>query len=122
MGYPEWKNALWAVQSSTPKGHFWVWDKLIAQTDSNSNFAAGRDGWVIPSGKISSGLYIAVRPEDIFLLGISQAPGPILISRQVFVLARNRYNSGSSLYFVREGSEIISSDAVQNGKSPEIFS
>ena len=41
--------------------------------------------------------------------------------RQVFVLARNRYNSGSSLYFVRGGSEIISSDAVQNGKSPEII-
>ena len=47
--------------------------------------------------------------------------GPILISRQVFVLARNRYNTGSSLYFVREGSEIISSDAVQNGKSTEII-
>ena len=55
------------------------------------------------------------------MLGISQSPGPILISRQVFVLARNRYNSGSSLYFVRGGSEIISSDAVQNGKSPEII-
>ena len=41
--------------------------------------------------------------------------------RQVFVLARNRYNSGSSLYFVRGGSEIISSDAFQNGKSPEII-
>ena len=41
--------------------------------------------------------------------------GPILISRQVFVLARNRYNSGSSLYFVREGSVIISSDSVQGG-------
>ena len=85
------------------------------------NFVAGRNGWVIPSGKMPSGLYIAVRPEGIFLLGISQSPGPILISRQVFVLARNRYNSGSSLYFVRGGSEIISSDAVQNGKSPEIF-
>ena len=65
MGYPEWKNALWAVQSSTPKGHFGVWDKLIAQTDSNSNFAAGRDGWVISSEKMPSGLYIAVRSEDI---------------------------------------------------------
>lgn len=43
---------------------------------------------------------------------------PFLISWQVFVLARNRYNSGSSLYFVRGGSEIISSDDVQNGKSP----
>ena len=68
-----------------------------------------------------SGLYKVVRPEGVFLLGISQSPGPILISRQVFVLARNRYNSGSSLYFVRGGSEIISSDAVQNGKSPEII-
>ena len=48
MGYPEWKNALWAVQSSTPKGHFGVWDKLIAQTDSNSNFAAGRDAEIVP--------------------------------------------------------------------------
>ena len=65
--------------------------------------------------KMPSGLYIAVRPEDIFLLRISQSPGPILISRQVFVLARNRYNSGSSLYFVCGGSEIISSDAVQGG-------
>ena len=72
-------------------------------------------------GKMPSGLYIAVRPEDIFLLRISQSPGPILISRQVFVLARNRYNSGSSLYFVRGGSEIISSDAVQNGKSSKII-
>lgn len=71
--------------------------------------------------KMPSGLYIAVRPEDIFWSGRSQSPGPILISRQVFVLARNRYNSGSSLYFVRGGSEIISSDAVQNGKSPEII-
>ena len=71
--------------------------------------------------KMPSGLYIAVRPEDIFLLRISQSPGPILISRQVFVLARNRYNSGSSLYFVRGGSEIISSDAVQNGKSSKII-
>ena len=71
--------------------------------------------------KMPSGLYIAVRPEDIFRFGRSQSPGPILISRQVFVLARNRYNSGSSLYFVHGGSEIISSDAVQNGKSPEII-
>ena len=45
------------------------------------NFAAGRDEWVIPSGKMPSGLYIAVRPEDIFLLGISQSPGPPEISR-----------------------------------------
>ena len=88
---------------------------------TDPNFAAGRDEWVIPSGKMPSGLYIAVRPEDIFLLGVGQSLGPILISRQVFVLARNRYNSGSSLYFVRGGSEIISSDAVQNGKSPEIY-
>ena len=88
---------------------------------TDPNFAAGRDGWVIPNGKMPSGLYIAVCPEGIFLSGRSQSPGPILISRQVFVLARNRYNSGSSLYFVRGGSEIISSDAVQNGKSPEII-
>ena len=65
--------------------------------------------------KLSSGLYKVVRPGDIFLLGISQSPGPILISWQVFVLARNRYNSGSPLYFVRGGSEIISGDAVQGG-------
>ena len=45
------------------------------------NFAAGRDGWVIPSGKMPSGLYIAVRPEGIFLLGISQSPGPPEIFR-----------------------------------------
>ena len=51
-----------------------VWEKPIAQT--SYNFAAGRDGWVIPSGKISSGLYIAVRPEDIFLLGVGQSLGP----------------------------------------------
>ena len=37
------------------------------------------------------------------------------ISWQTFVLARNRYNSGSPLYFVCGGSEIISSDAVQSG-------
>ena len=48
---------------------------------TDPNFAAGRDGWVIPSGKMSSGLYIAVRPEGIFLLGISQAPGPAEIFR-----------------------------------------
>ena len=97
---------------------FLPWNKICTQI--SHNFAAGRDGWVIPSGKMPSGLYIAVRPEGIFRFGRSQSPGPILISRQVFVLARNRYNSGSSLYFVRGGSEIISSDAVQNGKSPEI--
>ena len=62
-----------------PGAIFFVWDKLIAQT--SHNFAAGRDGWVIPSGKMSSGLYIAVRPEGIFLLGISQAPGPSKIFR-----------------------------------------
>ena len=73
------ENALWAVHSSTPKGHFWVWDKLIAQI--SHNFAAGRDGWVISSEKMPSGLYKTVRPEDIFLLGISQAPGPPEIYR-----------------------------------------
>ena len=76
---PDSKNALWAVQSSTPRGHFFVWDKLIAQT--SYNFAAGRDGWVISSEKMPSGLYIAVRPEGIFLLGISQSPGPPEIFR-----------------------------------------
>ena len=40
------------------------------------NFAAGRDGWVIPNGKMPSGLYKVVRPADIFLLGIGQSPGP----------------------------------------------
>ena len=54
-------------------------NKICAQT--SYNFAAGRDGWVIPSGKMSSGLYIAVRPEGIFLLRISQAPGPSEIFR-----------------------------------------
>ena len=53
---------------------FLPWNKICARTDPN--FAAGRDGWVIPSGKMPSGLYIAVRPEDIFLSGISQSPGP----------------------------------------------
>ena len=62
-----------------------------------------------------SGLYIAVRPEDIFRFGRSQSPRPTIISLQIFVLARNRYNSGSPLYFVRGGSEIISGDAVQGG-------
>ena len=38
---------------------------------TDPTFVADRDGWVIPSGKMSSGLYIAVRPEGIFLLGIS---------------------------------------------------
>ena len=61
------------------------------------------------------GLYKVVRPGDIFRFERSQSLGPILISRQVFVLARNRYNSGSSLYFVRGGSVIISSDSVQGG-------
>ena len=51
------------------------------------NFAAGRDGWVIPSGKMPSGLYIAVRPEDIFLLGISQSPGPPEIIRYAFLFS-----------------------------------
>ena len=36
-------------------------------------------------------------------------------------MTRNRLISGSPLYSVRGGSEIISSDAVQNGKSPEII-
>ena len=48
---------------------------------SSYNFAAGRDGWVISSEKMPSGLYIAVRPEGIFLLGISQSPGPSEIFR-----------------------------------------
>ena len=29
-----------------------------------------------PEWEMPFGLYIAVRPEDIFLLGISQSPGP----------------------------------------------
>ena len=40
------KNGPWAVQSSTPRGHFGVWDKLIAQI--SHNFAAGRDAEVVP--------------------------------------------------------------------------
>ena len=64
---------------STFGEYFSDWDKPVARTDPN--FAAGRDEWVIPSGKIPSGLYIAVRPEGIFLLGISQAPGPSEIFR-----------------------------------------
>ena len=62
---PDSKNALWAVQSSTPRGHFFVWDKLIAQT--SYNFAAGRDGWVIPSGKMSSGLYADGTFREVFV-------------------------------------------------------
>ena len=92
------------------------------RTEDRPKFFRDRPGWMgYPEWKMPSGLYIAVRSEGIFRFGISQSPGPILISRQVFVLARNRYNSGSSLYFVRGGSEIISSDAVQNGKSTEII-
>ena len=33
-------------------------------------------------------------------------------SMQAFVLARNRYSSGSQLYFVRWGSESVPDDAV----------
>ena len=51
-------------------------DGTFRTEDFFFNFAAGRDGWVIPSEKMSPGLYIAVRTEDIFLLGISQSPGP----------------------------------------------
>ena len=61
-------------------GRFLSRNKIWA-TRTDPNFAAGRDEWVIPSGKMPSGLYIAVRPEDIFLLGISQAPGPSEIFR-----------------------------------------
>ncbi|MGN8835141.1 hypothetical protein [Allisonella histaminiformans] len=32
MGYPEWKNALWTVHSSTSRGHFFVWEKPVAWT------------------------------------------------------------------------------------------
>ena len=76
MGYPEWKNVLWTVHSSTSREVF-VSEQDMGHPDrTDPNFAAGRDEWVIPSGKMPSGLYIAVRPEGIFLLGISQAPGP----------------------------------------------
>ena len=37
-------------------------------------------------------------------------------SMQAFVLARNRYSSGSQLYFVRWGSESVPDDAVQGGR------
>lgn len=43
-----------------------------------------------------------------------------MISRQAFVLVRNGYRSEPPLYFVRGGSEAISSDTVQNGRPPEI--
>ena len=35
MGYPEWKNALWAVHSSTFRGHFFARDKPGARTARN---------------------------------------------------------------------------------------
>ena len=42
-------------------------------------------------------------------------------SMQAFVLARNRYSSGSQLYFVRWGSESVPDDAVQSGRPPRIY-
>ena len=47
---------------------------------------------------------------------------PEKISRQTFGLARNRYNSGSPLYFVRQGSGAVPDDAVQGGSVPEKIS
>ena len=35
MGYPEWKNALWTVHSSTSRGHFFARDKPVARTARN---------------------------------------------------------------------------------------
>ena len=64
---------------------------------------------------MAPGLYKVVRPEAIFRFESNQSLRPAIISWQIFVLARDRYNSGSPLYFVRGGSEIISSDAVQGG-------
>ena len=40
---------------------------------------------------------------------------------QAFVLARNRYSSGSQLYFVRWGSESVTDDAVQSGRVHRIY-
>ena len=42
-------------------------------------------------------------------------------SMQAFVLARNRYSSGSQLYFVRWGSESVTDDAVQSGRVYRIY-
>ena len=42
-------------------------------------------------------------------------------SMQAFVLARNRYSSGSQLYFVRWGSESVTDDAVQSGRVHRIY-
>ena len=42
-------------------------------------------------------------------------------SMQAFVLARNRYSSGSQLYFVRWGSESVTDDAVQGGRVHRIY-
>ena len=42
-------------------------------------------------------------------------------SMQDFVLARNRYSSGSQLYFVRWGSESVPDDAVQGGRVHRIY-
>ena len=42
-------------------------------------------------------------------------------SMQAFVLARNRYSSGSQLYFVRWGSESVPDDAVQGGRVHRIY-
>ena len=42
-------------------------------------------------------------------------------SMQAFVLARNRYSSGSQLYFVRWGAESVPDDAVQGGRVHRIY-
>ena len=44
------------------------------------------------------------------------------ISWRIFVLVRNRYNSGSPLYFVRQGSGAVPDDAVQGGSVPKKIS
>ena len=78
--FPDSKNALWAVrrryvqdgilfsfiisQKAIPD-FVLSWDKLIAQT--SHNFAAGRNGWVIPNGKMPSGLYADGTFREVFV-------------------------------------------------------
>ena len=47
------------------------------------------------------------------MLGYGMDIGVRGISRQAFVLARERYSSGFQLYFVRWGSEPVPNDAIK---------
>ena len=45
MGYPEWKNILWTVHSSTSRGHFFARGRPVARTDPNfaASFRSGKE-------------------------------------------------------------------------------